>query len=326
MAPSTPPLRLGHLCEGKALSASTKAALAGHRCPEHLLDAAPCCTLTLGQRCCAVSKVFCPSSAPLSSARSAWHRNREGKASWTPQPREAIWGKTGVPSRSRAGKGLGRLWGQPKGRWVRSPPQTPWPQQAGRATPPTPPTQVPQRRACSCPGAATWEGFGTPELLGLDLPHVLVETCLCKLSSVLSELRARLGCWQSWAGECPSKSVTSAAAGGARGGRSVAGRATSRSSGLSGGPRLPSASCSSAGGGILNPLPQEPMNPSSTGAAEHALLATLGPHGGEAPTWVCSAELAPQVAHGWPDFPPAKQPGEPGPEAAVSGGKRRAGL
>ena len=135
VAPSTPPLRLGRLGEGKALSASTKAALAGHWCPEHLLDTAPCCTPTLGRQCCAVSKGFCPPSALLSSARSAWHHNREGTASWTPQPREAIWGKTGVPSRSRTGKGLGCPWGQPKGRWVRSPPQTPWPQQAGRATP-----------------------------------------------------------------------------------------------------------------------------------------------------------------------------------------------
>ena len=193
---------------------------------------------------------------------------------------------------------------------------------AGREGHPPPPTQIPLRRACSCPGAATWEGVGTPELLGLDLPHVLAETCLCKLSSVLSELRVRLGCWQNRAGEHPSKSVMSATAGGARGGRSAAGRATSCSSGLSGGPGLPSASCSSAGGGILNPFPQEPMNPSSIGAAEHALLATLGPHGGDAPTWVCSAELAPQVAHGWPDSPPAKQPGELGPEAAASGGKR----
>lgn len=64
---------------------------------------------------------------------------------------------------------------------------------AGREGHPPPPTQVPQRRACSCPGAATWEGVGTPELLGLDLPHVLAETCLCKLSSVLSGLLAELG-------------------------------------------------------------------------------------------------------------------------------------
>lgn len=151
--------------------------------------------------------------------------------------------QSGARLESPQGQGLVKAWAacgtNPRADGSEVPHRPPGHSRQGGPPPPTPPTQVPQRRACSCPGAATWEGFGTPELLGLDLPHVLVETCLCKLSSVLSELRARLGCWQSWAGECPSKSVTSAAAGGARGGRSVAGRATSRSSGLSGGPRLP---------------------------------------------------------------------------------------